>query len=77
LFELSYPNIVHLINPLKELLRCTPKINRKKEIPFLHLPALIFRNALPRQPREGGMAVPAVYAGGVETSPTRNPQDPM
>jgi hypothetical protein len=34
------------------------------------------QKALPRQPREGGTAVPAVYDCGVETSPTRNPKIP-
>jgi hypothetical protein len=62
--------------------------SRKSRTARRSIPTISFRKALPRQPQEGGTAVarlwnakpipsgPAVYDGGVETSPTRNPKVP-
>jgi hypothetical protein len=48
------------------------RLRRKSRTARRSIPTLDFRKALPRQPREGGMAVPAVYDCGVETSSTQN-----
>ena len=53
-----------------------PALGHKSRTARRSIPTISFRWALPRQPREGGMAVSAVCDGGVETSPMRNPKIP-